>query len=41
MPILMWIAFWSSLMGVASDWQQTAVPIRVKKNDRRDLPPAD
>ncbi len=36
MPTLMWIAFWSSLMGVARGWQETALPIRVRATDRRD-----
>ena len=36
MPILMWIAFWSGLAGVAKGWQQTMLPIRVKVKDRRD-----
>ncbi len=36
MPIMMWIAFWSSLMGVASGWQETASPVRVTARDRRD-----
>jgi len=38
MPALLWIAFWSNLMGVASGWQETALPIRVGVNDRRDRP---
>jgi hypothetical protein len=38
MPALMWIAFWSSLMGVASGWQETALPVRVQAKDRRDRP---
>ena len=36
MPILMWIAFWSNLMGIAAGWQETALPIRVRAKDRRD-----
>jgi hypothetical protein len=36
MPTLMWIAFWSSLMGIAAGWQETALPIRVRETDRRD-----
>ena len=38
MPALLWIAFWSNLMGVASGWQETVLPIRVRDKDRRDLP---
>jgi hypothetical protein len=36
MPILLWIAFWSSMTGIASGWQETMLPIRVKGKDRRD-----
>jgi hypothetical protein len=35
-PALMWIAFWSSLMGIAAGWQETALPFRVGETDRRD-----
>jgi len=38
MPILLWIAFWSSMMGVATGWQETMLPIRVKVTGRRDQP---
>ena len=38
MPILLWIAFWYSMTGVASGWQETMLPIRVKGKDRRDHP---
>jgi hypothetical protein len=38
MPILLWIAFWSSMKGVAKGWQDTMMPIRVKVKDRRDQP---
>ena len=38
MPILLWIAFWSSMTGVASSWQETMLPIRVKGKDRRHQP---
>jgi hypothetical protein len=38
MPALLWIAFWSTLMGVAMGWQETVLPIRVRVNDRRDRP---
>jgi hypothetical protein len=36
MPILLWIAFWSNLTGLAAGWRETASPIRVGKEDRRD-----
>jgi hypothetical protein len=36
MPMLMWIALWSSLLGVVSGWQETALPVRVGAKDRRD-----
>jgi hypothetical protein len=38
MPTLVWIAFWSSIMGAATCWQQSAQPVAVKKADRRDHP---
>ena len=38
MPTLMWVAFWSNLMGVALGWQETMLPIRVGAKDRRDRP---
>lgn len=38
MPILLWIAFWFSMKGVAKGWQETMLPIRVKATDRRDRP---
>jgi hypothetical protein len=38
MPILLCIAFWSSMTGVAKGWQETVLPIRVKVTDRRDQP---
>jgi hypothetical protein len=36
MPILMWIALWSSFTGIAAGWQETALPIRMGVKDRRD-----
>jgi hypothetical protein len=36
MPILMWIALWSNVMGIAAGWQETALPIRVRAKDRPD-----
>jgi hypothetical protein len=38
MPILMWIAFWSSMTGVAVGWQETMLPISAKVKGRRDPP---
>jgi hypothetical protein len=38
MPLLLWIAFWSNVAGVAKGWQETALPIRVGIADRRDHP---
>jgi hypothetical protein len=35
MPILLWIAFWSSLTGVVKSWQETTLPIRLQPTDRR------
>jgi hypothetical protein len=36
MPMLMWIALWSNLFGMASGWQETASPVRLWAKDRRD-----
>jgi hypothetical protein len=36
MPILLWIAFWSSITGVAKGWQETMLATRVRVTDRRD-----
>jgi hypothetical protein len=36
MPILLWIAFWSSMTEVVKGWQETILPVRV--TDRRDQP---
>jgi hypothetical protein len=33
MPTLMWIAFWSSMMGAAACWQEAALPHRRKNED--------
>jgi hypothetical protein len=30
MPILLWVAFWSSMMGTATCWSEVSRPIRVK-----------
>jgi len=36
MPALLWVAFWSNLMGVTMVWQETLLPSRVQAKDRRD-----
>lgn len=38
MPTLMWVAFWSCMMGAATCWQEAALPTGVegKDKDRRD-----
>jgi len=38
MPALMWIAFWSCMMGAATHWQESVMPARTKGKDRRDQP---
>jgi hypothetical protein len=38
MPILLWIALWSNVMGIAAGWQETVLPFRVRDKDRRDHP---
>jgi len=35
MPALMWVAFWSCMMGAAKCWYESA-PVRVGGADRRD-----
>jgi hypothetical protein len=40
MPALMWIAFWSCMMGAATCWQESAQLVRIKGADRRDRPAA-
>jgi hypothetical protein len=37
MPALMWVAFWSWMMGSAACWGETSRPIPVKVQDLRDL----
>jgi hypothetical protein len=36
MPALIWVAFWSCMMGAATCWQQPALAPRVAKPNRRD-----
>ena len=39
MPALMWVAFWSWMMGSAACWNDQVVLARVQKNsNRRDHP---
>jgi hypothetical protein len=38
MPVLLWIAFWSSMSGIAMGWQETALPVRIKDKGRHDRP---
>jgi hypothetical protein len=38
MPALLWIAFWSSIMGVAACWEDALQPIQTDTPDKRDLP---
>ncbi len=41
MPVLLWVAFWSSLMGTAACWGEAPRPIRVAalktSDEKRDL----
>jgi hypothetical protein len=41
MPVLVWVAFWSSLMGTAACWGEAPRPIRVeaskKAGEKRNL----
>jgi hypothetical protein len=36
MPALLWMAFWSCMMGAASCWHEQPKLVRVKKPVRRD-----
>ena len=36
MPALLWVAFWSNVMGMTMAWQETLLPGRVQAKDRRD-----
>jgi hypothetical protein len=36
--MLMWIAFWSSMMGAATCWQDAVMPPPSKKKERPDQP---
>jgi len=35
MPVVLWVAFWSSMMRAATYWQE-ATPDRTRGTDRRD-----
>jgi len=37
MPVLMWIAFWSCMMGAATCWQEAGTA-RVRESNHRDHP---
>ena len=45
MPVLLWVAFWSSLMGTAACWAEARGPIRVAaretSDEKRDLSSGD
>ncbi len=34
MPALLWVAFWSSIMGAATCWGETRRPARATTNER-------
>ena len=36
MPTLMWIAFWSCMMGAATCWQEAVEPTRRKQTEQTD-----
>jgi hypothetical protein len=36
MPILLWIAVWCNLTGIAAGWQETVSPIQASDEARRD-----
>jgi hypothetical protein len=35
MPVLLWVAFWSSLMGSAACFEEIARPVPIEKRKRR------
>jgi hypothetical protein len=41
MPTLLWVAFWSSLMGTAACWGEGCRPVRVETPKKRALPEKD
>jgi hypothetical protein len=38
MPALVWVAFWSWMMGTTACWIEAPVPVKVKSQDRRRHP---
>ncbi len=38
MPTLMWVAFWSGMLGMALGWQETMMPFHAKTASRRVQP---
>ncbi len=41
MPVLLWVAFWSSMMGAAACWCDVRRPIRVEPPKKRELSSGD
>ncbi len=41
MPVLLWVAFWSSLMGTAASFGEVPRPVRVAVPKRRKLSSGD
>jgi hypothetical protein len=38
MPALLWVAFWSSMMGAAACWDDAHRPMQTDTTDKRDPP---
>jgi len=41
MPALLWVAFWSSIMGAATCWGEARRPVRVKPPEKPGLSSGD
>jgi hypothetical protein len=41
MPVLLWVAFWSSIMGAAACYGEAQQPIRAEAPKKRKLPSGD
>ncbi len=41
MPVLLWVAFWSSMMGAAACWGEAPGAISAKTPERRELASGD
>jgi hypothetical protein len=41
MPVLLWVAFWSSMMGAAACWGGTPRPLPVETPRKRELASGD